>query len=200
MSQIERQDAIISVIVGLGNPGSEYASTRHNAGFQVVDRIAGDIGASMARWTPQAKRGVGVLDRRKVWLFKPLTFMNRSGEAVQEILERMEVAANQLIVVHDDLDLALGRIRLVRSGGAGGHRGVLSIREYLGHSDFPRLKLGIGRPAKGEAVEEYVLGPPYEEQSEAFAKMIVQAAEALKDVVSAGLVAAMNRVNRREPQ
>jgi PTH1 family peptidyl-tRNA hydrolase len=147
-----------------------------------------------------ASWGTGIIEGRRVSLLKPLAFMNRSGEAVSEILGYFGISAAQMLVIHDDLDLPFGRVRLVQRGGAGGHRGVTSIIEHLGHQDFPRMKLGIGRPEHGEPIEAYVLDSPYKEQEQSFERMIDQAVEAAQMVLSSGLVAAMNRFNRREPQ
>ena len=150
--------------------------------------------------TFRASWGAATVEGRQVVLFKPLTFMNRSGEAVSEILSYFAFSAQQMLVIHDDLDLPLGRIRLMQRGGAGGHRGVSSIIEHLGHQDFPRLRLGIGRPVPGEPVESFVLQPPRPDQQQAFQKVIERGALAAQEVLSSGLVSAMNRFNRREPQ
>lgn len=194
------QEAKIAALCGLGNPGSEYAKTRHNVGFQVVDRLAQAFGIALQQRKFRAGWGTGTVEGRKIFIVKPLTFMNRSGEVVVEVLKYFGITANQMLVIHDDLDLPLGRIRLVLKGGAGGHRGVSSIIQHLGHQDFPRLKLGIGRPAHGETVESYVLRPPYPEETLAFNDMVERGFEAVQTVMSTGLVTAMNRFNRQEPQ
>jgi PTH1 family peptidyl-tRNA hydrolase len=194
------QEAKIAALCGLGNPGNEYANTRHNVGFQVVDRLAQAFGIALQQRKFRAGWGTGTVEGRKIFIVKPLTFMNRSGEVVVEVLKYFGIAANQMLVIHDDLDLPVGRIRLVLKGGAGGHRGVSSIIQHLGHQDFPRLKLGIGRPAHGETVESYVLRPPYPEETLAFNDMVERGFEAVQTVMSTGLVTAMNRFNRQEPQ
>lgn len=194
------QEAKIAALCGLGNPGNEYAKTRHNVGFQVVDRLAQAFGIALQQRKFRAGWGTGTVEGRKIFIVKPLTFMNRSGEVVVEVLKYFGIAANQMLVIHDDLDLPVGRIRLVLKGGAGGHRGVSSVIQHLGHQDFPRLKLGIGRPAHRETVESYVLHPPYPEETLAFNDMVERGFEAVKAVLSTGLVTAMNRFNRQEPQ
>jgi len=194
------QEAKIAALFGLGNPGNEYATTRHNVGFQVVDRLAQAFGITLQQRKFRAGWGTGIIEGRKIFIVKPLTFMNRSGEVVVEVLKYFGIAANQMLVIHDDLDLPVGRIRLVPKGGAGGHRGVSSIIQHLGHQDFPRLKLGIGRPAHGETVESYVLRPPYPEETSVFEDMVERGFEAVQTVLSTGLVPAMNRFNRQEPQ
>ena len=200
MCQGKDSKAEIVIAVGLGNPGREYEATRHNVGFQVVGRLARMAGISLQERKFKASWGTGVLAGRKISLVKPLAFMNRSGEPVGEILRYFNLGAEQMLVVHDDLDLPCNRIRLVRGGGAGGHRGVLSLIKHLGGQDFPRLKMGIGRPQHGEPVEAYVLKTPYPEQQRGFDDMIERATQAAQEVLCSGLAAAMDRFNRREPQ
>jgi len=198
--QFMGQEAKINFICGLGNPGSEYAKTRHNAGFQVVDRMVEVFHVAMQQRKFKASWGTGNIEGQKILVVKPLTYMNRSGEALVEILNYFGISAEQMLVVHDDLDLPTGRVRLAAKGGAGGHRGISSIIQHLGNQDFPRLKLGIGRPLHGEAIEHYVLQAPYPEEALAFAQMVERGFKALQTVLSAGLVAAMNQYNRHEQQ
>lgn len=198
--QCMEQQANIALVCGLGNPGGEYAKTRHNAGFQVVDRLVEVFHFALQQRKFKASWGAGTIEGRKVLAVKPLTYMNRSGEVVVEMLDYFDISAEQMLVVHDDLDLPCGRIRVAPKGGAGGHRGVASIIQHLGHQDFPRLKLGIGRPQHGEAIESYVLHPPYLEEAAAFAHMVERGFEALQVILSTGLTAAMNQFNRHEQQ
>ncbi len=195
--QVERVDQIIAV-VGLGNPGKQYEVTRHNVGFRVLDRLALSSSVKLEERKFPAIWGACLISRQKVLLLKPLTYMNRSGEAVSQMLRYFKILPKQMLVIHDDLDLALGRIRLAQRGGAGGHRGVTSIMEHLGDQDFARLKLGIGRPLHEETVEAYVLHPPYPEQGGAFEEMIKRGAEAAQMVLESGLVRAMNLFNRND--
>jgi peptidyl-tRNA hydrolase, PTH1 family len=192
---MDLQDNAVAV-VGLGNPGRRYEHTRHNAGFQVLDRVAQRFSVVLSERKYPAWWAVSTVQGRQLLLCKPATYMNLSGTVVWRMLRDYRVPASQMLVVHDDLDMPCGRVKLVRRGGAGGHRGVLSIQEQLGHQDFPRLKLGIGRPLHGEAVEDYVLRPPYPEEKSAFAEMIEHGVEAVEQVVLTGLVAAMNHFNR----
>lgn len=195
----EREEGI-AVIAGLGNPGRQYENTRHNVGFRVVDLLAETSGMVLQERKFRAAWGMGVVEECKVLLVKPLAFMNRSGEAVGEVLRYFGYSPGRLLVIHDDLDLPCGRIRLVRKGGTGGHRGVASIVEHVGGEDFPRVKLGIGKPLHGEAVESFVLHPPYPDETEVFEKMIQLGEQAVRAVLSLGLAAAMNRFNRKEAQ
>ena len=189
----------IEVIVGLGNPGRRYEKTLHNVGFRVVDKIAESLSVKWKHGGLVYEWGVYKGFEKEVLLVKPLTFMNLSGVAVKQLVDRCGVSVTRMMVVHDDIDLPVGRIRIVRGGGAGGHRGVLSIIERLGCSEFPRTKLGVGRPKQGESVEEYVLGEPYPEDQPIFSAMIVRGAEAILVAMSEGLEAAMNRFNRCLP-
>jgi peptidyl-tRNA hydrolase, PTH1 family len=192
--QAERVDRIIAV-VGLGNPGKQYETTRHNAGFRVLDRLALSLSVKLEGRKFQAQWGTCLINRQKVFFLKPLTYMNRSGEAVSQIARYFKILPNQVLVIHDDLDLALGRIRLALRGGAGGHRGVASVIECFEDQSFARLKLGIGRPLYDETVEAYVLDSPYPEQEAAFEEMIKRGVEAAKTVLLSGMVKAMNVFN-----
>jgi peptidyl-tRNA hydrolase, PTH1 family len=183
-------------VVGLGNPGRNYEHTRHNVGFQVVDELARRLRIALKERNYQASCGLGCVEGRQILLCQPLTWMNLSGPVVKRILNDFNISADQMVVVHDDLDLPCGRIRLLQRGGAGGHRGVLSIIEHLGHQEFLRLKLGIGRPQEGELVEQFVLQPPYPDETVAFAEMIVRGADAVQVVLTEGMASAMNRCNR----
>lgn len=191
-------DEKILAVVGLGNPGKEYENSRHNAGFEVLDRLIRRYGIGLQERKFRASWGAGMAEGRKVLFVKPLTYMNRSGEAVGEILKYFDISAGQALVVHDDLDLPFARIRIAGRGGAGGHRGIQSIIDHLGTNDFPRLKMGIGRPKHGEPIESFVLQPPYFEDREEYEKMYTLAEEAARGVLSTCLTAAMNEFNRRE--
>lgn len=198
MGQHSSHEEEITAIVGLGNPGPSYENTRHNAGFQVVDRLSVEFSIALQERKFQASWGTGLCQGRKVILFKPLTYMNRSGEAVGGMLRYFGLSAERMLVIHDDLDLPCGRIRLVRKGGAGGHKGILSIIQHLGHQDFPRLKLGIGRPLHREAVETFVLKPPYPEEAGLFGEMIERGVDAVRTVLQSSFSTAMNQFNKKE--
>ncbi len=200
MSGIALSQEGILVVVGLGTPGSQSESTRHNSGCRVVDALALRFGLHFQERKFQAAWASGRWEDRKILLVKPLGFMNRSGDPVSEVLRYFGIAPSRMLVVHDDLDLPFGHVKLVRGGGAGGHKGVHSISQSIGHVRFPRLKLGIGRPMRGESVEAYVLEPPYAEQREVFDRMILHGARVAETALSSGLEEAMNQYNRREGQ
>ena len=199
MSRRENAESI-EVVVGLGNPGRQYEGTRHNAGFLVLDRLADALGIVLQERRFKASWGTGNVEGRKLLLIKPLSFMNLSGEPVGQIVRYFSIPPDRILVVHDDLDLPLGRIRVAQHGGPGGHRGIVSLIQHLGGQDFPRLKLGIGRPAHGEPVEAYVLDPPYPGDRDAFHQMVERGFEVARAILSDGLVPAMNRYNRRDPE
>ncbi len=194
----QSNDEKILAVIGLGNPGKEYENTRHNAGFLVVDRLVRRYGAGMLERKFRASWGFGNAEGRKILFAKPLTYMNKSGEAVSEIIKYFGIPPESMLVVHDDLDLPFARVRIVKKGGSGGHRGIQSIIDQLANPNFARLKMGIGRPKHNEPVETFVLQPPYPEDRQEFEKLIDLAEKAACAALSSCLSAAMNEYNRRE--
>jgi len=188
----------VKVIVGLGNPGVRYQGNRHNIGFQVADRLAKNNHIPISKKHLKAFYGRGKIDSQEVVLAKPMTFMNRSGEAVRRIVDFFSVDMEDLIVVHDDLDLPFGRLRFKRRGGDGGHQGVRSIIEAMGGNTFLRLKVGVGRPPRGMEVAEYVLCNFDEMQQPHLSEIRSRAAEALVVMLLEGLEAAMNRYQKKK--
>ena len=198
MGDVCRNEEQILALIGLGNPGKEYEHTRHNVGFQVVSRLIASYSPAMMERKFRASWGFAMAEGRKILFVKPLTFMNRSGEAVGEIIKYFGIPPGRMLVIHDDLDLPFARIRIAQRGGSGGHKGIQSIIEHVGSPDFPRLKIGIGRPKHSEPVETFVLQPPYPEDREAFEKMTAQAEKAARAVLATCLSDAMNEFNRRD--
>jgi PTH1 family peptidyl-tRNA hydrolase len=148
----------ISLIVGLGNPGGEYADTRHNAGFRFLEALLADSGTTLrSERRFSARLGRVKLAQRELWLMMPMTFMNHSGEAVTSFARYHKILPEQILVVHDDLDLSVGTVRLKLGGGDGGHNGVHDIALQLGSPEFVRLRIGIGRPPAGADATSYVL-------------------------------------------
>ena len=184
-----------ALVVGLGNPGAAYERTRHNVGFRVVERLATEAGKPFAIRRFHTEAAEVDLVSSRVLLLKPQTFMNESGVAVAAWMEVMGLAVSSLIVVHDDLDLALGRLRLVGGATSGGHRGVESIQSVLGTQGFCRVRLGIGRPQEGEEAAGKVLQAFDPEELPVVAAMVERAAEAVRTLIGSGLAAAMNRYN-----
>jgi peptidyl-tRNA hydrolase, PTH1 family len=149
----------VKLIVGLGNPGSRYDATRHNIGFRVIDTLGAAHRIAVQEHLPTAEYGAGVIESQQVVLAKSLTYMNASGKAVVDLCTHFSLVPNDLIVVHDDLDLPLSRIKLKMKGGDAGHYGVRSIIEHLGTGEFTRIRVGIGRPASKDEVVAFVLSP-----------------------------------------
>ena len=193
----------MKLIVGLGNPGSRYAATRHNIGFRIVECFAARHGIALAeeRFGGRFGRGPGPeshASRLDVAVLEPLTFMNLAGDSVAAALESLPVddLAADLLVVLDDVDLPFGRLRLRPAGGAGGHRGLAHLIECLGSSDFPRLRFGVGRPPELLDTADYVLQPFDPDEEARVGARVAAAAEALDAALVLGIGAAMNRFNR----
>lgn len=193
---IARSDTVY-LIVGLGNPGQEYRDTRHNTGFSVIDLWSRNLGVTLTRGRFQSKYALTTLKNKDILLLFPETYMNRSGVSVKACADAFGIVNRNILVIHDDLDLPVGRIKIIRSGGAGGHKGVLSIIEHLGDSEFPRIKIGIGRPRNEEIVEDYVLQPFDAEEKRMMEDIFRRAVKACEWVVSMGLEPAMNQINRQ---
>jgi PTH1 family peptidyl-tRNA hydrolase len=183
------------IVVGLGNPGDRYSDTRHNIGFWCVDRIAADHAIELSRRQRRALIGEGVIEGRRVVVARPRMFVNRSGEAVAYLLARYAVSPQQLLVVYDDMDLPLGKLRLRPTGSAGGHNGVKSIIDAVGNREFPRLRIGIGRPAEGVDQVDHVLGTMSPDDRREIDEAVERAADAVISVISEGITVAMNRFN-----
>ncbi len=184
----------MKMIVGLGNPGGKYLKTRHNFGFMAIDRLAQHLEMECNRKKFQSLLCKKTIGQEEVILLKPQTFMNLSGAAVREAVNMYKCALQDLMVVCDDLDLPLGKIRIRRGGGCGGHRGLESIADGLGSTDFPRLKLGVGRPAVGDP-GDYVLSPFSREEEAMASEAAEKACQALKTWIFEGIDVCMNEFN-----
>jgi PTH1 family peptidyl-tRNA hydrolase len=186
---------VLFVIAGLGNPGAAYRASRHNAGYDVVERLARRHGLRLRPGRFEAESAGGCIAGCEVRLLRPLTYMNLSGRAVAPACRRLGVPAERLAVIQDDIDLELGRIQVRRGGGDGGHRGIRSVIAELGTADFVRLRLGVGRPAVAAAARDHVLGGFAEHEREPYARLLERAADAVTVWLADGLQAAMNRFN-----
>ena len=185
-----------TLIVGLGNPGLEYSATRHNLGFLCLDRLA-----TKHRLRFTSKRGKSALARgaisgHDVALAKPQTYMNLSGESVRDLLRLYKMPTSALLVVFDEVDLPLGTIRLRERGGPGTHNGMRSIVEEIGTTNFPRLRIGVGMPADGQNLADYVLGLPPPEERAVLDEALDRGVAAIETVARRGIGAAMNQFNR----
>ncbi|MBW2708136.1 MAG: aminoacyl-tRNA hydrolase [Deltaproteobacteria bacterium] len=185
------------LIAGLGNPGPQYEHTRHNIGLEAVEQWGKSLGVTLRSIFFRSKHALVDFRGKPIVLLCPLTFMNKSGESVRDCIRHYDLETKKLLVIHDDLDMPLGKIKVVKSGGAGGHRGVSSIIHLLGSSEFSRVKIGIGRPRHGEAVADYVLGRFYDDEKKLAEEIMGMAVKASQLFVLEGVEAAMNHINCR---
>ncbi|GJQ37306.1 MAG: peptidyl-tRNA hydrolase [Anaerolineaceae bacterium] len=183
------------LLIGLGNPGREYKDTRHNIGFMLIDHIAERIGARGMKVQSKAIVTSGLHEEHKLILAKPQTYMNLSGHSVQGLLHFYKIPHSNLLVAHDDLDIPFGTIRIRPTGGPGGQRGMANTIELLGTKDFPRLRLGIGRPPGRMDPRDYVLQNFSKDELKILPEIISRAADAALEFVMNGLNAAMNKYN-----
>ncbi|NMB86914.1 MAG: aminoacyl-tRNA hydrolase [Chloroflexi bacterium] len=183
------------IVVGLGNPGREYKDTRHNVGFMVIDSISADLDIKISRVQSKALVGQGLVQGYKVILAKPQTYMNLSGQAVSGLLRFYKVPLDHLLVVHDDLDLPLGTLRMRPDGGSGGQKGLASIIQQLGTQAFPRLRIGIGRPPGRMPASDYVLQTFSSGDKETLQAVLDRAVAAANAFILHDLNYAMNQFN-----
>ena len=190
----------MKIIAGLGNPGTEYARTKHNVGFMFVDALAEALGVSASEW--QAKFDALVAPARigtqKVLLVKPQTYMNESGRAIGPLLSWYKLEPEDLIVVHDDMDIPVGTIRIRKKGSAGGHNGIKSILAHVGDEHFARVRIGIGRPLPGWTVVNHVLAPFSDEGQQKIEDAIKYLEPAVECIVTDDVDVAMNRYNPKK--
>ena len=186
----------MKLVVGLGNPGKKYEGTRHNLGFRIIDRFARAQQVAIKKRLCDALVGEWFNEGERVLLAKPQSFMNRSGESVRSLLAHFRTTLEDLIVIYDDLDLAFGRIRIRPNGGAGGHRGVLSIMESLGEGGFCRVRIGIGRPPNGVDAVDFVLEDFTLPELDQLDEVVSRAAEAVYSLLREGAQRAMEQYNR----
>ncbi|MBA7666979.1 Peptidyl-tRNA hydrolase [subsurface metagenome] len=193
----------MKLIVGLGNPGFLYSRNRHNVGFMCVRHLARTLGIRFDKKQGQARTGIGNIARKRVVLARPQTYMNASGESVCALVRKLNITPSDLIVIHDDLDLPPGKIRLRLGGGSGGHKGIESIIARLGSRDFYRVRVGVGRPDtvedpatdKEEPVIAYVLSDFTREEKRIIDKIMPDVSQAIVCLLAEGLDAAMNKFN-----
>jgi peptidyl-tRNA hydrolase, PTH1 family len=192
-----RADTQYWIVAGLGNPGRGYARSRHNVGFRALDRLAKHAGAEFSRRKFNGLIAEATLGGERTLLVKPETYYNLSGECLAGVLGYFKLQPARLVVVHDDLDLEAGRLRLKQGGGDAGNRGVRSIAESLGRADFVRVRVGIGRPVGAVDSKDYVLEAVHSGEMRALERAAARAAEAVEAVIAEGLERAMSRFNQR---
>jgi len=189
----------MKLIVGLGNPGRDYAGTRHNVGFEVIQKLSYDHTIEIGRAKFRAHFGEGFIGREKVILARPQTYMNLSGEAVRDIMQFYKIPLDDLIVIYDDVSLVPGDIRVRETGSAGGHNGIKNILYQLETPDFLRIRVGIGAKPPGWDLADYVLSKFRPNEIDDIRSGITQATEAVEIILKDGVKNAMNRFNKKQP-
>jgi PTH1 family peptidyl-tRNA hydrolase len=187
----------LKLVVGLGNPGPEYARTRHNVGFLVADRLAAELGTGFTLRKYGSEIAEGRVGSERVWIVKPQTYMNHSGEAVGPAARFWKVESTDVIVVHDDLELAPWRVQVKVGGGHGGHNGLKSVNSHLGTAEYVRVRIGVGRPPAMMDPADYVLGRFTKGEERELEDCIAEATVAARTAAGEGAVKAMNEFNRR---
>ena len=185
----------LRMVVGLGNPGQTYQRSRHNTGFMAVERVAQTYAIRFDQRKFKTVFGRGRIDFAEVILAKPMDYMNRSGPPVRSLAEYFGVSSKDVLVIHDDIDLAFGRLKIKEKGGHGGHNGLRSLIIAFGDGDFPRLRIGIGRPTNRERVTGHVLDRYSVEELRALDPIIARACDAVAVILTKGLTDGMNRFN-----
>jgi len=189
------QSKRMRLVVGLGNPGDNYKKTRHNAGFMVLDEVADFFAIAVEKTRPFSDLlyGRGLIDGVDTILAKPLAFMNRSGPPIQSISHYYRILCEEMLVIHDDIDLAFGRLKIKKKGGDGGHKGVRSLIQALGRDEFIRLRIGVGRSEDQINTTDHVLGRFKPEEKKVLGPIIVRAREAVVTILTKGIEEGMNR-------
>ncbi len=186
------------LIVGLGNPGAQFEGTRHNVGADVIAEMADRAGARLRKTKARALAAGILLNDKRIVLAFPQTFMNNSGEAVRLLVRGFGIQeANHIVIVHDELDLDVGRLRLKEGGGLAGHNGLRSITQHLGTTEYVRLRIGVGKPPASQSGADYLLRRPSKEDRAVLDQAVVEAADALELLTEIGVDATMAQVNRR---
>lgn len=183
------------LIVGLGNPESDYAKTRHNMGFNVVNQLAKEYGIEVARTKFNSQYEKAVIEGQKALLVKPQTFMNASGEAVIEFAKFYKVELDKIVIIYDDIDIEPGKIRIRKNGSPGTHNGMKSVVHFLNSEEFPRIRVGIGKPKEEQDMIEYVIGAIPEEEKIKLEEGTKKAKEAIIELLKNGIDVAMNKYN-----
>jgi PTH1 family peptidyl-tRNA hydrolase len=183
------------LIVGLGNPGEVYRATRHNAGFMVLEKLAATYGIETDRRKFNTLYGRGRIEDVTAMLVKPLAYMNNSGPPVRRLADYLRISAGEMLVIHDDIDLAFGRIKIKKKGGHGGHNGLRSLMDAFGSGEFARLRIGIGRSEQQRSVTDHVLGAYSVSELGLLDRIIALAQDAVGIILTRGITEAMNRFN-----
>ena len=183
------------LIVGLGNPEEEYSKTRHNMGFNIINKISQQYNIEVKQNKFQALYGSGMIEKEKVILLKPQTYMNLSGNSVKEVVDFYKIEKEKILVIYDDMDIEPGKIKIRKKGSAGGHNGMKSIIQMIGTEEFPRIRVGIGRPIHKDDEINYVIGAIPEEDLKRLDEGIEKAQKAVEEILRNGVDSAMNKYN-----
>ncbi|WP_058486511.1 aminoacyl-tRNA hydrolase [Defluviitalea phaphyphila] len=184
-------------VIGLGNPGNKYDTTRHNVGFKVIERLAYENNINLNKKKHHAIIGEGIIGEEKVVLAKPQTYMNLSGQSVIEIINWYKIDKSNIIIVYDDISLPLGALRIRTKGSAGGHNGIKNIISHLNSQEFLRVKVGVGEKPPGWDLADYVLSHFTKEEMKYITESIKKACDAIETIIKEGSVAAMNKFNKK---
>jgi len=187
----------IRLVAGLGNPGKAYAMSRHNAGFMVMDELASQFDIAMKQLRHDARFGTGKIADIKTVLAKPLAYMNRSGPPVRSLVKEYGVLIEDMLIIHDDMDLEFGRLKIKEKGGHGGHKGIKSLMDVFGTGDFVRLRIGIGRPLFDTDPSDHVLGRFSKEETRMLPEVLNRSTEAVVTILREGAAEGMNIFNRK---
>ena len=182
------------LIAGLGNPGNKYSHTRHNIGFKVIESVAHHYSIPLFK-QDDIEYGIGSIANKKILLAKPQAFMNRSGPPVYRLAKKYGIIGEKVIIIHDDLDLVFGRIKIKEKGGSGGHKGICSLIDAMGKRNFIRIRIGIGRPENGQSIMDYILGVFTPDETVALNRIITRVRDAIKTILCQGIREAMNSFN-----
>jgi len=188
----------LRLVVGLGNPGKTYSKTRHNVGFMVVDKVSDAFSIALEKQKFDTRFGIGSVNGVKIVLAMPMAYMNRSGPQVQNIAGYFRILCEDMLVVHDDIDLAFGRLKIKEKGGHGGHNGIRSLMDAFGGGEFVRLRIGVGRSEFGDSVTDHVLGRVSVQNAELLTRIISGGRDAVVTVLCKGTKAGMNLFNGKD--
>ena len=183
------------LIVGLGNPEGEYSNTRHNMGFDAINHLSQKLNITVTKEKFKALYGDGMINNEKVILLKPQTYMNLSGNSVKEVVDFYKIEKEKILVIYDDMDIEPGKIKIRKKGSAGGHNGMKSIIQMIGTEEFPRIRVGIGRPIRKDDEINYVIGAIPEEDLKRLDEGIEKAQKAVEEILRNGVDSAMNKYN-----
>lgn len=183
------------LIVGLGNPEEEYDKTRHNMGFHAINKLAKQYQIEITKKKFKGLYGTGEIENQKVILLKPQTYMNLSGESIQEVANYYHIPVENILVIYDDMDIDIGKVKIRKKGGAGSHNGMKSIVNHLKSENFPRIRIGIGTPKDKSDSIYYVIGPIPKEEQEILDQATTKAKDAISEILKSGIDVAMNQFN-----